>query len=319
MELVNIRQLIDPQRCFEAVRQLRWPNGVRCSHCDSDQVNRNGRDESQAHRQRYICKACNRSFDDLTDTIFEGHHKPLEVWILCLYFMGLNLSNSQIGQELDLPESEVQGMTKQLREGVVKKPIPQLNEEVEVDEIYVVAGHKGHPEVVAQKGREGRKRRLKGRRGRGTMEGEKPPIVGFVQRYGEVAMFVCDNVQRSIIRPLFEKVVARGSKVFHDDYGIYDDLEKWGYEHKTVCHSAGEYARDEDKDGFFEVHVNTIEGIWSLLRSWLRPHRGISQELLHLYVGFFEFVYNCHRRGKKLLSSLIEILVNPESYQPETR
>jgi hypothetical protein len=32
----------------------------------------------------------------------------------------------------------------------------------------------------------------------------------------------------------------------------------------------------EDGDGFCEVHVNTMEGFCSLLRSWLRPHRGIS-------------------------------------------
>lgn len=52
---------------------------------------------------------------------------------------------------------------------------------------------------------------------------------------------------------------------------------------KSVCHSAGEYARDEDGDGFHEVHINTMEGFWSLLRSWLRPHRGISQEKLPIY------------------------------------
>ena len=52
-------------------------------------------------------------------------------------------------------------------------------------------------------------------------------------------------------------------------------------------HGRGEYARDEDGDGFCEVHVNTMEGFWSLLRSWLRPHRGISQEKLPLYLGFF--------------------------------
>lgn len=121
MELISIRQLIDPQRCFEVVRQLRWPDGVCCPHCGSDQINRNGHDESQPHRQRYLCKGCKRSFDDLTVTIFEGHHQPLEIWILCLYFMGLNLSNRQIAQEIDLSESEVQAMTTRLREGVFKK------------------------------------------------------------------------------------------------------------------------------------------------------------------------------------------------------
>jgi transposase len=66
-------------------------------------------------------------------------------------------------------------------------------------------------------------------------------------------------------------------------------------------HADGEFARDEDGDGFCEVHVNTVEGFWSLLRSWLRPHRGISQERLPLYLGFFEFVHNVRRRGKALL------------------
>jgi len=48
----------------------------------------------------------------------------------------------------------------------------------------------------------------------------------------------------------------------------------------------GEYARDDDSDGFHEVHANTLEGFWSLLRSWLRPHPGISQEKLPWYLGF---------------------------------
>ena len=64
-----------------------------------------------------------------------------------------------------------------------------------------------------------------------------------------------------------------------------------------------------DGDGFYKIHVNTMEGFWSLLRSWLRPHRGISQEKLPLYLGFFEFVHNVRKRGKALLPALIELLV----------
>lgn len=64
--------------------------------------------------------------------------------------------------------------------------------------------------------------------------------------------------------------------MYTDKYNIYDRLPEWGFAYKSVCHSAGEYARDEDGDGFHEVHVNTQEGIWFVLRSWFRPHRGIS-------------------------------------------
>ena len=56
-------------------------------------------------------------------------------------------------------------------------------------------------------------------------------------------------------------------------------------------------------------HVNTMEGVWSLLRSWLRPHRGISQDKLPLYLGFFQFVHNARRRGRALLSALVAGLV----------
>jgi len=62
------------------------------------------------------------------------------------------------------------------------------------------------------------------------------------------------------------------------------------------------------------VHVNTLEGFRSLLRSWLRPHRGISQKRLPLYLGFFEFVHNVRRRGKALLGALVGLLVAPRNH-----
>jgi transposase-like protein len=117
------------------------------------------------------------------------------------------------------------------------------------------------------------------------------------------------NVQQTTIRPVVEAAVAKGTLVHTDEYDVYARLEEWGYQHKTVCHGQGEYARDDDGDGFCEVHVNTVEGFWSLLRSWLRPHRGISQEKLPVYLGFFQLVHNTRRRGKALLGTLIATLV----------
>jgi transposase len=128
------------------------------------------------------------------------------------------------------------------------------------------------------------------------------------------------NVQQATIRPVIEASVAQGALVHTDEYDVYARLEEWGYDHKTVCHSRGEYARDEDGDGFCEVHVNTMEGFWSLLRSWLRPHRGISQEKLPAYLGFFQIVHNARRRGRALLSTLVATLVVPANpHHPETR
>ena len=130
-----------------------------------------------------------------------------------------------------------------------------------------------------------------------------------IQRGGSVVIKMLANVKQKTIEPIIKSTILPGTLTLTDEYNIYDRLTEWGYQHKSVCHSSGEYARDEDGDGICEVHVNTMEGFWSLLRSWLRPHRGISQERLPLYLGFFEFVHNARKRGKALLGSLVELLV----------
>src|SRR3954468_12219570 len=175
-ELINLSGLLDDAKCFALVRQRRWPQGVRCPGCTSEAVIRDGCDDTQPCRQRYRCKACGSRFDDLTGTVLAGHHRPLRVWVLCLYFMGLNLSNRQIAAELGLNASDVQAMTEQLCRGLVAKAVAvRLEGEVEIEEVYVVAGHKGQPAAVAKRGRLGRRRKLAGAPGRGTLEKDKPP------------------------------------------------------------------------------------------------------------------------------------------------
>ncbi len=109
-DLVNLSGLMDDAKCFALVRQHRWPEGICCPGCDSFSVIRDGCDDTQPHRQRYRCKACASRFDDLTGLdaasrhlppgdrcamVLAGRHQPLRVWVLCLYFMGLNLSNER--------------------------------------------------------------------------------------------------------------------------------------------------------------------------------------------------------------------------------
>ena len=179
--------------------------------------------------------------DDLTGTVLAGHHQPLRVWVLCLFFMGLNLSNWQIALELDL-----------------------------------------------------------------------------IQRGGQVVLRMLANVQQRTIKPIIEGTVTAGRLVHTEEYGVYARLDAWGFRHKAVCHGRDEYARDEDGDGFCEVHVNTVEGFWSLLRSWLRPHRGLSQDKLPLYRNFLQFMHNARRRGRALLGALVAALVRSRTNTPET-
>ena len=120
---------------------------MRCPHCHTDQITKQGRDE------RYRCLACQQKFDDLTGTVFAGHHQPLRVWVAALYLRGLNLSNRQIAHELGLNEDNAQSMTQHLRRGVVEaSTTPTLSGTVEIDEVYLVAGHKGQHAEVQKRG-----------------------------------------------------------------------------------------------------------------------------------------------------------------------
>jgi transposase len=96
-----------------------------------------------------------------------------------------------------------------------------------------------------------------------------------------------------------------------DECDVHARLEEWGHGHETVCHARGEYARDDDGDGFCEAHADTAEGFWPPLRSWPRPHRGISREKLPAYLGFFQLVHGARCRGKVLLGTLVGGLVAP--------
>lgn len=180
-----------------------------------------------------------------------------------------------------------------------------------MDEVSSVAGQQGQPDKVAARKRQGRRRRLKGERGRARADKAKPPVLGMLERAGQILLTLLGNVQQKTLHPVREHFIAKNTLIYTDEYNIYDRLTTWGYDPKTVCHAKAEYARDEDGDGFCEVHVTTLEGFWSLLRSWLRPHRGSSQQPLPWSLGFFECVHHLRTRGKALLPSLLQLLLAP--------
>ena len=153
MEILSIENLIDNKKCYETIRELRWgENGVICPHCNSAEIIKRGKDDQNKHNQRYECNSCSKRFDDTTGTIFSGRHQPLKIWILFLYFMGLNLSTSQIAKELNLNKDDAQKMAITLREGIVdKKEDTKLSGKVECDEVYIVAGHKGNASAVKKR------------------------------------------------------------------------------------------------------------------------------------------------------------------------
>src|SRR3954453_10118897 len=87
----------------------------------------------------------------------------------------------------------------------------------------------GPPRGRRKKGRPGRRRRLKGAPGRGTLEKEKPPIFGLIQRGGEIAIRMLADVKQRTIGPLVRETITEGSVVYTDEYNAYAPLPEGGY------------------------------------------------------------------------------------------
>src|SRR5918911_4786852 len=148
-------------------------------------------------------------------------------------------------------------------------PLP--DEVTEADELYQNAGEKGRQHCDPL---DPPRRRANKTRGHGSWETDRVPIGGVVGRTsGQIRLQVCHHSDRATLQPFVEQHTQPGATVNTDEWQAYDHLPATGRAHATVCHTPGqrEWARDDDGDGIREVHDNTLEGIWTGLRNFLRP------------------------------------------------
>lgn len=142
-------------------------------------------------------------------------------------------------------------------------------------------------------------------RGHGTYDNDRPPIVGTVGRKsGKVRLRVVKHTDGETLRKHVQTFTRKRADVNTDEWTGYTRLER---KHATVNHGAYEYARDDDGDGFREVHVNTIEGMWTSVRNFLRPMRGVHKRYLSQYVAVCEFGINQKRITPKFIASLVAL------------
>jgi transposase-like protein len=310
----TLRELINEKKCVKIFLRYRWPRRVTCPFCGSKNIIKYGKLERYYHR--YLCKDCSAKnkkrtvFNDKTDTIFEGTKLSLSTWFLAGYLMKLGLSNKQIAEELDIEENTARRMCNLMRGSMFfQNCLQKLSGTVEVDEVYQTAGSKGNGRSIREGnkskgirknlGRNPRKRGLK-IKGRGSYRKDKPPVIGMVERKsGTIHLDVTLDVKQDTMKPIVERHIEKGSKVYTDEYSVYDFLESSGYLHESVNHSAGEYARGD-------VHINTQEGTWSLFRPFIEAGRGVSKERLPLYAASFEFFRNVKNKREDALKELIK-------------
>ena len=298
--------LQDDQQAADYLRQVRWPNGIPGPHCGSDAVEL--RERCDNGLQRFNCVPCAARlgqqfamFTDWTSSIFEESKLSPREWLLVMGLWQLKLNATDIAAAADIQERTAQRCINLLDGGIYETyqldPTRQLEHQVEAEECSQSAGSKGLAREVERRDREPRQRGLQ-LRGRATAELGRPPLLGLGQRRNktdqeapaaQVYLEVLGNVRTATIKPMIAAKGKVGAQFFTDEYNIYHFTEA-AYDHRTVNHGAGEYAR-RDPDGT-GVHCNTMEGIWSGVRNFLDHFKGISQRFLHLRVARYEFLHN---------------------------
>ncbi len=152
------------------------------------------------------------------------------------------------------------------------------------------------------------RRRANKRPGHGSWDSDRPPIGGVVGRQsGAIRLTVARHSDGETLRRVVRRASWPRATVHTDDWQGYDRLPAIGRSHSSVCHAAGEWARDDDGDGVREVHCNTMEGSWTGLRNFLRIFRGVNKEYLHQYVAIHQWGYIIKRVTGAFIRALLGI------------
>ena len=239
---------VSESNAVDFLEQHRWGDTPACPRCgDTDVYQMRGKDGTRNKDYRWRCRGCKKMFTVRTGTVFEESRLPLRVWVhafwrACASKKGI--SALQLAREMEITHKSALFVLRRIRHGLGEPEAAKLTGTVEADETYV-----------------GGKPRRKGqsKRGRGT---SKAPVVGVVQRNGNVRFRMMERLTADRLGAVIAEHADRSCRLITDDLNIYQPVGRaFAGGHHAVKHSTGEYVRKGT-----DVHSNTIEGVFSLLK-----------------------------------------------------
>lgn len=250
------------EKAIERFEAMRWSDGVECPHCESKRI---AKVENQ--KQPYRCKDCRKRFTEKTNTIMQASKISMQCWLYAIYLMSVSkkgISSLQMSRELGITQKSAWYMLQKIRECYEFNFM--LGNEVEADETYI--GGKEKNKHTNKKGE------------------DKTIVAGLRDRDGIVTGQVVEDVSADTLEINILQKVEKNATIYTDEHGGYIGLKSYGYKHKTINHSAKQYA-----DG--NVCTNGIESYWALLK---RGHYGtfhnLSKKHLQRYVNEFSYRLN---------------------------
>ena len=262
----------DEQTCLDYLAYQRWQGNVICTHCNHNKVY-----QLQGETKRYKCAKCRKQFTAKAGLIFEDSKIPLRKWFAAIYFILAHrkgISSYQLARDLQITQKSAWFMGHRIRhaikQGTFEKPLDGI---VEIDETFVGGKNKNRHANKKVKHSQGRSYK------------DKTPVLGIIQRQGELRAFTVPDTKQESIQPIIEEQVQYGATIYTDEWWAYRDLNQL-YNHAIVNHAARQYV-----NGI--IHTNTIEGFWGQFkRSIIGIYVQVSPKHLQRYVDEAVYRYN---------------------------
>jgi len=273
MNIIKVYELFPTQNdCIDHLEKVRWNNKPVCPYCKSTRIT------SMKKEHRHHCNNCNTSFSVTVGTIFHKTKVDFQKWFVAISLVinaKKGISARQLSRDIEVNKDTAWYMAMRIRRAMNEYG-ELLQGIIEVDETYV--GGKPRKGTINNPNSNG----TANKRGRGT---KKIPVVGLAQRGGNVHAKVVKGLNhKSLSRIIREHVDIEKAKVFTDEFSGYCKMAGF-VEHKTVDH------RYQYVNG--EVHTNTIEGFWALLkRGIVGQYHQVSAQHLGKYVNKFCYRHN---------------------------
>ena len=287
MDLLSVFELYpDHESCLKHLEKVRWGDKPVCPFCGCLDVQRK---HEMRRKGRWKCNACDSSYNVMSGTIFESTKVQLQKWFLAIALI-LNakkgVSSYELARSLKLNQKTAWYLAMRIRKGMQEDDV-FLQGIVEADETYVNWQKRTKRHDLNEDGDYDRNWRR-----------YKMTFMGAVERKGNVFAELIPNVNEAILTSFLTMNVALSSQLVTDGLTGYGSMADHFARHYVINHDAT-YVEGE-------VHTNTIEGFWSLLkRAWHGSHHYYTPRYANAYAAEACYKYN-HRKERNLFDKFIQ-------------
>ncbi|HWN10712.1 MAG TPA: IS1595 family transposase [Pyrinomonadaceae bacterium] len=289
--LEAVKYFEDIDRCIEFMSILRWPDGVICPHCDSEQVG------FLKTRRIWKCKAkeCRKQFSIKSGTVLEDSPIGLDKWLSAIWMIVNNKngkSSYEMASDLGITQKSAWFLNHRIRLAMQSGTFNKLSGQVEVDETWIGGKARNmHGSALARRVA----KFATPHTGRNQNIG-KVAVMGLLERHGEVRTMVVEGTKRRMLHGEVVRHVEAGSTVYTDALRSYNRLDE-EYIHNVINHA------ERYVDG--HIHTNGIENFWSLLKRSIGGMY-VSVEPFHLFRYLDEQSFRFNKRKVTALDRFIE-------------